>query len=318
MSQTEQVQNTNRYTQCEICKAQGHRSRNCQSSRAKEIISEFYSLFAINECIYENTPVDFTIYKNNFTSSLEAMKYCLEYKCRFKKYELEFLYYFLKCNEDEFERHPRIGSYTKSRLAYKVVTRFSDTKHEGRFFNSQHSVRYFNYDGIKQHMVDEFDKILYSIPLSPLFKKVLKIPLDIANDIRNLSRRQQQVPQTPIRNTTPQQQQVPQTPIRNVRPSQPIPNALGSMIMSPVLDNMLPDTPKECCICLEEIEKDKMCYLNCSHFFHLDCVVGMCASKTNCSQKCPMCRVPVTNTNVSQQAFLHYFTSNNKAIRVKV
>jgi hypothetical protein len=297
------------------------------------------------------------------------MKYCLEYKCRFKKYELEFLYYFLKCNEVEFERHPRNGSYTKSRLAYKVVTRFSDTKHEGRFFNynkvitqhyTQHYVRYFNYDGIKQHMVDEFDKILYSIPLLPLFnsipllplfKKVLKIPLDIANDIRNLSRRQQnesvirrlfpednvrdilnvpqtlvqntipshqQVPQTLVQNTRPSHQQVPQTLVQNTRPSQPIPNALGSMIMLPVLDNMLPDTPKECCICLEEIEKDKMCYLNCSHFFHLDCVVGMCASKTNCSQKCPMCRVPVTNTNVSQQAFLHYFTSNNKAIHVKV
>jgi hypothetical protein len=170
-------------------------------------------------------------------------------------------------------------------------------------------------------MVDEFDKILYSIPLSPLFKKVLKIPLDIANDIRNLSRRQQN--ESVIRRLFPEDNvrdilNVPQTPVQNVRPSQPIPNALGSMIMLPVLDNMLPDTPKECCICLEEIEKDKMCYLNCSHFFHLDCVVGMCASKTNCSQKCPMCRVPVTNTNVSQQAFLHYFTSNNKAIRVKV
>lgn len=341
MSQTQQTQAQNmiRYVQCEICKVRGHISRNCQSSIATLIIREFYCLFAINECIYENSPVDFTIYKNNFVSKIEAMKSCLGYKLRFKKCELEFLYYFFECIENEYQRNPQL---TKLRLVNSIITKFEQTKNEERSFNykegAQVCVQHFSYDRTKQSMSDEFDKILHSIPLSPLFKKLIKTPLDITKDIRDSSIRQQNeavirritahlpedavreilnVPQRSVQNVRPNQQAPPPPPRPVPRPQQPDSHSkIINLNLKPLSDDMLPNTPKECSICLSDIEKDKMCFLECNHFFHLDCVIEMCSSKTACSSKCPLCRVPVKKTFVSKNAFVNYFVDTNRVAQL--
>ena len=337
MSQTQQAQaqNINSYVKCEICNVRGHISRNCQSSIATLIIREFYCLFAINECIYENSPVDFTIYKNNFVSNLEAMRHCLEYKRRFKKCELEFLYYFFECIENEYQINPQL---TKKRFVNSIITKFEQTKHQDRSFNykegAQVCVKHFSYDRTKQSMAYEFDKILHSIPLSPLFKKLIKIPLDITKDIRDSSIRQQNeaairritshlpedavrdilnVPRRSVQNVRPQQQQAPPPP---PRPQQVSQGQNINLNLKPLSDDMLPNTPKECSICLSDIEKDNMCFLECNHFFHLDCLVEMCSSKTACSSKCPMCRVPLKKTFVSKNAFVNYFVENNMAAQL--
>ena len=348
MSQTQQAQaqNINSYVQCEICNVRGHISRNCQSSRAVEIIREFYCLFAINECIYENSPVDFTIYKNYIVSNLEAMRHCLEYKRRFKKCELEFLYYFFECIENEYQINPQL---TKKRFVNSIITKFEQTKHQDRSFNykegAQVCVQYFSYDRTKQSMADQFDNILGSNPLSPLFKKLIKIPLDITKDTRDLARRQEtetairriishlpedavreilNVPQTPVQNVRPQQQAPPPPPRPSQaqpspppRPQQPVSHSkIINLVLKPLSDDILPKTQTECSICLSDIEKDNMCFLECNHFFHLDCLVEMCSSKTACSSKCPMCRIPLKKTFVSKNAFVNYFVKTNMAAQI--
>ena len=339
MSQTEQAQNIDATT-CGICSMQGHITRNCNNCSAAEVIRKFYNLFAINEYIYVNSPVDFTTYKNKFTSSTEATKYCLTYKCRFKKYDLEFLYYFLRCYEDEYERRPRVNTYTKQMLAQKIVSRFNNTSDEERYFNytigEQNCVFSPNYERNKAFAADQFDKILTGQTLSHVFKIIIKTPLEIIRDIRVELRRQhneevlRRVEQPPVQNPRPQQQ-VPRTPpIQNPRPQQQVPRRPPTpppsttqpqkfdLRLQPLPDEMLPNTPKECSICLDQIEKDKMCYLNCNHFFHLNCIVAMCSSKTACSKKCPMCRVEVKRTFVSKPAFVNYFIEKKKMVVITI
>jgi hypothetical protein len=107
------------------------------------------------------------------------------------------------------------------------------TKNEERSFNykegAQVCVQHFSYGRTKQSMADEFDKILHSIPLSPLFKKLIKIPLDITKDIRDSSIRQQNeaairritahLPEDAVREIL----NVPQRSVQNVRPHQQAP-----------------------------------------------------------------------------------------------
>jgi hypothetical protein len=175
---------------------------------------------------------------------------------------------------------------------------------------------YPSYERIKAFTVDQFNKILTGHTLSPLFKTIIKTPLDIARDIRDESRRQHN--EDVLRRV----QQGPPAPIQNLRPhppQQPVPKARNvDLSLLPLSDDMLPETTKECSICLDEIEKDKMCYLNCNHFFHLNCVIAMCSSKTACSRKCPMCRIPAKKAFVSKPAFVNYFVEHKKLVHITI
>jgi len=56
---------------------------------------------------------------------------------------------------------------------------------------------------------------------------------------------------------------------------------------------------QNCCVCIETLEKDEICKLNCSHTLCGNCINNIMKTQVNIS--CPLCRTNITNIIVQKK-----------------
>ena len=59
-----------------------------------------------------------------------------------------------------------------------------------------------------------------------------------------------------------------------------------------------------CCICLDELDKEDICILNCGHIFHTKCAL----TNLSINNTCPMCR---------QVSTIKYISQNDGLLKIK-
>lgn len=306
-------QSSNQENFCNLCKVPGHSFCNC--IRAVDVTKTLYNLFALNEYIYINEPDFMNRYRYQFPTPLEAITFCLNHdKTVFKKDNILFLYHFLDCYEDN-TRTGRPYTWTKEDLVRKVLNKFSETKDERRSIDV---IRYnggtkyvFDIDRNRHNVLTAFNNIQGNTIRESLLTPHLKKSIEIINNVTKYkyNSRRNLVANSQIRSSTERMMENNTRPVQNVST-----NVL--LKMTPIIDDKLLETQQECSICISEIEKEQMCFIDCNHFFHFNCILQMCSSKSSCSNKCPMCRTPVTKTSVSQQSYMDFLVKKNIVVNI--
>jgi hypothetical protein len=85
-------------------------------------------------------------------------------------------------------------------------------------------------------------------------------------------------------------------------PDTPPPPTANKFYISVVFQNLeISEEQQNCCICMENREKNEICELNCQHNFCGTCIKDvLCKNKNSKQPNCPLCRRDIKNIKTQQ------------------